>query len=81
VLEEHKEKWIDQISHFSDLAKHRKDDFNKSAFQCFSETPESGFIKVFFPVFSDPTAENPWYGLRAMRNRPPTLVEASRQDR
>jgi hypothetical protein len=36
---------------------------------------------VFFPVFSDPTAEDPWFGLRAMRNRPPTLVEASRQDR
>jgi hypothetical protein len=45
------------------------------------KTPESGFAKVCFPVFSDPTAENPWFGLRAMRNRPPTLVEASRQAR
>jgi hypothetical protein len=42
---------------------------------------KSGFNQVCFPVFSDPTAENPWFGLRAMRNRPPTLVEASRQDR
>jgi hypothetical protein len=30
--------------------------------------------------FLTPTAENPWFGLRAMRNRPPTLVVASRQD-
>jgi hypothetical protein len=37
--------------------------------------------KSCFSVFSDPTAENPWFGLRAMRNRPPTLVEASRQAR
>jgi hypothetical protein len=34
-----------------------------------------------FSVFSDPTAEDPWFGLRAMRNRPPKLVEASRQAR
>jgi hypothetical protein len=53
----------------------------RAAFQCFGETPERGFKKVLFPVFSDPTAENPWFGLRAMRNRPPTLVEASRQAR
>jgi len=32
-------------------------------------------------VFSDPTAETPWFGLRAMRSRPPTLVEASGQAR
>jgi hypothetical protein len=35
VLEEHTEKWIGQISLSSVLAKHRKADFNKSAFQCF----------------------------------------------
>jgi hypothetical protein len=55
-------------------------DLKESVFLCFSETPESGLIPDCFPVFSEPTAENPWFGLRAMRNRPPKLVEASRQD-
>jgi hypothetical protein len=45
------------------------------------EHTEKRISKVFLSVFSDPTAENPWFGLRAMRNRPPKLVEASRQDR
>ncbi len=35
----------------------------------------------FFECFLTPTAENPWFGLSAMLNRPPTLVVASRQER
>jgi hypothetical protein len=63
------------------LEEHTENKAPNSLFQCFDETPESRFQQVRFPVFSDPTAENPWFGLRAMRNRPPKLVEASRQDR